>query len=130
MVERSVNLTTGNFSVSAVRTGLPYEAFTALRDSLFITNEQLASVLGIARRTLSKRRHDGHFTASESNAISRVSRLYVGAVNFFGNPDHALTWLKTLQPALEATPLSLLDTDPGAEEVSALLRKLSWGIYP
>jgi putative toxin-antitoxin system antitoxin component (TIGR02293 family) len=116
--------------ITAVREGLPFESFTSLRAALELGTDDLAKLLGIPRRTLTKRRNDGSFTVSESNAISRVARLHRETVAFFGDQVDALRWLKTPLPALDATPLSLLDTDPGADAVSVLLRQLAWGIYP
>ncbi len=121
----------GRGLISAVREGLPFESFTTLRDTLELSTDELAQLLGIPRRTLTKRQKDGIFTRSESNALSRVARIYREAVSFFENEERALRWLKTPLPALDnRTPLSLLDTDPGAEAVSILLRQLAWGIYP
>ena len=117
--------------INAVRNGLPFESFTVLRDALELTTNDLSQLLGIPRRTLTKRQKEGGFTVSESNAVSRVARIYQETVTFFDDEDHALTWLKTSLPALQdRTPLSLLDTDPGADAVSVLLRQLAWGIYP
>ena len=124
--------------ITAVREGLPFEAFTALRETLELSTEHLAQLLGIPRRTLTKRQKEGAFKPSESNAISRVARIYRETVSFFGGGvsgdvgghADALQWLKTPLPALEGTPLSLLDTDPGADAVSVLLKQLAWGLYP
>ncbi len=116
--------------IRAVREGLPFGSFTNLRDALELNTDELAQLLGIPRRTLTKRQRDGLFSSSESNTISRVARVYREATVFFNDETEARTWLKTFSPALDATPLSLLDTDPGAEAVSVLLRQLAWGIYP
>lgn len=116
--------------IRAVREGLPYSSFATLKDALELSTDDLAQLLGIPRRTLTKRQRDGDFSSSESNALSRIARVYREAVTFFGDEVEARTWLKTYLPALESTPVNLLDTDPGAEAVSVLLRQLAWGIYP
>lgn len=116
--------------IRAVREGLPYSSFATLKDALELSTDDLTQLLAIPRRTLTKRQRDGLFSPSESNALSRVARVYREAVAFFGAEAKARTWLKTSLPALGSTPLSLLDTDPGAEAVSVLLRQLAWGIYP
>ena len=119
--------------IAAVREGLPFESFSALREALELSTEELAQLLGIPRRTLTKRQKEGAFKPSESNAISRVARIYRETVSFFGDDEgghaDALQWLKTPLPALGGTPLSLLDTDPGADAVSTLLKQLAWGLY-
>lgn len=116
--------------ISAVREGLPAESFTTLRGVLELSTDDLAQLLGIPRRTLTKRQKEGVFKLSESNAISRVARVYKETLDFFGDEADALRWLKTPLPALASTPLSLLDTDPGADAVSTLLTQLAWGLYP
>lgn len=116
--------------IRAVREGLRYSSFATLKEALELSTDDLTQLLGIPRRTLTKRQRDGLFSPSESNAISRVARVYREAVTFFGDEAEARTWLKTFLPTLGSTPLSLLDTDPGAEAVSVLLRQLAWGIYP
>ena len=116
--------------ISAVRSGLSYESFNALRDTLELSTEDFAQLLGIPRRTLTKRRNEGVFKVSESNAISRVARVYGETLDFFGDEEDALRWLKTPLPALGSAPLSVLDTDPGADAVSTLLTQLAWGLYP
>lgn len=115
--------------ITAVRAGLSFESFTALRDALELSTNDFAHLLGIPRRTLTKRQSEGVFKLSESNAISRVARVYQEALDFLGDEEDALRWLKTPLPALSAAPLSLLDTDPGADAVSTLLTQLAWGIY-
>lgn len=121
---------TSDQQIRAVREGLPYSSFVKLKEALELSNDELAMLLAVPRRTLTKRQQAGSFSPSESNALSRVARVYREATVFFGDETDARTWLKTSLPALAATPLSLLDTDPGAEAVSILLRQLAWGIYP
>ena len=114
----------------AVREGLSFESFVTLRDALGVSTDELAQLLGIPRRTLTKRQSEGVFKLAEGNAISRVARVYKEALDFFGDETDALRWLKTPLPALGSAPLDLLDTDPGADAVSTLLTQLAWGIYP
>ena len=112
-----------------MREGLPYSSFVALKEALKLSTDELAQLLSIPKRTLTKRQQAGNFSLGESNALSRVVRVYREAAAFFDDEADARTWLKTALPALGTTPLSLLDTDPGAEAVSVLLRQLAWGIY-
>jgi putative toxin-antitoxin system antitoxin component (TIGR02293 family) len=120
-----------NELIEAVREGLPFTAFEELRGALELSNEELAVLLNIPRRTVTKRKSDGAFTPTESNAISRVARVFREAGIVFEEPARGRRWLKTPLPALGGSaPLELLDTDPGAQAVSELIRQLAWGIYP
>ncbi len=116
--------------IAAVREGLSFESFVTLREALDVGTDELAQLLGIPRRTLTKRQSEGVFKLAESNAISRVARVYKETLDFFSDEADTLRWLKTPLPALGGAPLSLLDTDPGADAVSTLLTQLAWGIYP
>ncbi len=121
---------TNEEQIRAVREGLPFSSFVTLREALELPTDDLARLLGVPQRTLTKRQQNGLFNVSESNALSRVARVYREAVTFFGDETKARAWLKTPLSALGGTPLGLLDTDPGAEAVSVLLRQLAWGLYP
>jgi putative toxin-antitoxin system antitoxin component (TIGR02293 family) len=50
------------------------------------------------------------------------------AADTFGGRDAATQWLKTPNLALDAaTPLSMLDTEPGAGEVRRILSAINYG---
>ena len=50
------------------------------------------------------------------------------AEDTFGGREAATQWLKTPNLALEdATPLSMLDTEPGASEVRRILFAINYG---
>src|SRR2546426_3920592 len=58
-----------------VRKGLPFEALTALGETLAVDLRSLARVLGIPERTLARRRHDKRLHADESDRLLRVARI-------------------------------------------------------
>jgi len=117
--------------IEAVRGGLPFETFAAVRDALGLSGKELAQLIGIAERTLQTRKHTGRFTPAESDRLLRVARAYARTVEFFGSPEAASAWLKKPAPALhEQTPLSLLDTEVGAQQVITLLNQLEYGVLP
>jgi putative toxin-antitoxin system antitoxin component (TIGR02293 family) len=56
-----------------------------------------------------------------------VSRTF----NLFEDQAAAILWLKTPEIAFDdVTPLSLLDTEVGAQEVLRLLGQLAHGVFP
>jgi transcriptional regulator with XRE-family HTH domain len=64
------------------QTAVRFESFVRLREALNVTTDQLAALLGIPRRTLSKRKQDGTFNLSESNALSLATlKLFVNLQN-------------------------------------------------
>jgi putative toxin-antitoxin system antitoxin component (TIGR02293 family) len=66
--------------------------------------------------------------AAASERVMRVADVARMAEETFGGRDAAARWLRTSNPALAgATPLSLLDTEPGADEVRRILSSIDYG---
>ena len=58
----------------------------------------------------------------------RIADVTRGAEETFGGRDAATQWLKTANLGLAgATPLSMLDTEPGAGEVRRVLSAIDHG---
>lgn len=117
--------------IGAVRRGLPYATFERLQSTLGISAQTLAGLVGLPVRTLNKRKHEGRFSESESDDLVRVARVVSATFGFFNEPAAARAWLGAPETALDGeTPLSLLDTEVGAQEVLALLGRLEHGVFP
>jgi len=117
--------------ISAVRYGLPYEVFPRLQEALGLNAQTLAGLVGIPVRTLNKRKHAGRFTPEESDNLLRIARVGSRVFDFFESREAALGWLKSPEMAFDnVTPLSLLDTEVGAQEVLRLLGQLEHGVFP
>ncbi len=117
--------------IGAVRRGLPYGAFERLQEALGTSAQTLAGLIGLPVRTLNKRKHEGRFSESESDDLVRVARVVGGAFTFFSDRSAARAWLAAPETALDGeTPLSLLDTEVGAQEVLRLLGQLEHGVLP
>ena len=117
--------------IAAVRQGLPFAVFTALQEALGVSAATLAQLTGMPMRTLHRRRREGRFKPDESDNLVRIARVLSRVLEFFDDKAAALHWLKTPASALDdATPLSLLDTEVGAQEVLRLLGQLEHGVFP
>jgi putative toxin-antitoxin system antitoxin component (TIGR02293 family) len=116
--------------VAIVREGLPARVLDALAENLELTRGELAAALGIAERTLARRRKNGIFTAEESAKLLRLARVTRRAAEVFEKSDLALDWLKRPNRTLGgARPLDLLDTDIGAENVLDVLGRVEHGVF-
>lgn len=118
--------------VAKVRKGLPYRAFERLQAGLGLPAAELAEIVGIAPRTLLRRRERGRLDPDESDRLLRVSRVLGKALELFdGDADAARSWLRSPAPALGgAVPLELARSEIGAREVERLADRLEHGIYP
>lgn len=116
--------------VSLIRAGIPSAAADALINSLRITQSELASALAISDRTIARRKKEGTFNSEESAKLVRLARVASRAEEVFEDRDAALDWLRSPNAALAgATPLSLLDTDIGAEGVMDMLGRIEHGVF-
>lgn len=115
--------------VAAIREGLPSDAFDWLQQELELTVRELADVVHIARRTVSRRKKEGQLKPDESERVLRLIRLYQQAATVLGSPDEARAWMQEPNFALgDATPLHFADTEPGARRVEQLLGQIEHGI--
>ncbi len=114
----------------AVRRGLPWAAFEALVSALAMSKADLATMLHIRSRTLSRRKAAGRLEAMESDRIFRLARVLAHAVEVFESVERARDWLESENRSLGGErPLRLLDTDVGAREVDDVLGRIEHGIF-
>ena len=116
--------------VAVIRQGLSSAAVDSLAKTLRVTQSELAVALGIPERTLARRKKEGTLNSEESAKLVRLARVVGRAKEIFEDLDTALDWLKSPNAALSgATPLSLLDTDIGAENVMDTLGRIEHGVF-
>lgn len=63
----------------------------------------------------------------ESNRETRIAMIMAEATAVFGSAERAKQWLNRRHLILGVTPLSMLDTEAGAYEVSAMLATIAAG---
>ena len=117
-------------TLAEIRAGLPASFLDRLKDTLNVTEAELASVVGIPRQTLVRRRLRGVLRRDEGDRAATVARVFDMALSYFdGNRKQALEWLKHPNPALAGeTPLERADTATGAGDVIDLIGRLEHGI--
>lgn len=116
--------------VSVIRQGISSAAVDSLAKTIDVTHSELAAALGIPERTLARRKKEGMLNSEESAKLVRLARVIERAEEVFENLNTSLDWLKSPNAALSgATPLSLLDTDIGAESVMDTLGRIEHGVF-
>ncbi len=116
--------------VARVHQGLPYTAFDRFRKNVQLSIQQLAELVQIPIRTLSRRKARKRLLPDESDRLVRASRVFAEALELFeGDLAGAKRWLATPQQALAGrTPLALAQSEVGAREVEQLIGRLTHGI--
>lgn len=115
--------------VSIIRRGIPSSAVDSLTKFTCMSRTELSAALGIPERTLARRKREGKLNSEESAKIVRLARVIERAEEVFEDFDAAIDWLKSANASLAATPLSLLDTDIGAESVLDTLGRIEHGVF-
>jgi putative toxin-antitoxin system antitoxin component (TIGR02293 family) len=115
-------------AVLAVKKGLAWSEATFLAEKLALTLDELATCLGIPASTFFRRK-GRRFTTNESDHLMRFANLWDVARHTFDSEAGAAKWLKTPQVGLGgAVPLDYAQTEIGAREVEALLKRIEYDI--
>ena len=115
-------------AVLAVKKGLAWSEATFLAEKLALTLDELAGYLDIPSSTFFRRK-GRRFTTNESDHLMRFANLWDLARHTFDNENGAAKWLKTPQVGLGgAIPLQYAQTEIGAREVEALLKRIDYDI--
>ena len=115
---------------TAVREGLPFRSFEHVAEVLDLRSGELADVIGVASRTLARRKRQKVLSAVESDRLVGIARIAALAEATLGSKEHVRGWLRCSNRALGGvTPLSCLDTEPGRRQVEEILHRISYGIY-
>jgi len=112
-----------------LRQGFPYAAFEAFLKVLDFRSRDLAKLLGVASRTLARRKTSKQLSPIESDRLYRVAYITCLATVVLGSLEKARAWLHKGNRALGGdSPVSFLDTEIGVRQVEELLNRINYGI--
>lgn len=119
-----------NELVRRVGEGFPYKVLENFRANAGLSAGEVADLVQINPRTMSRRKREGRLHADESDRVLRLSRVYSRALGLFGGDlDRARRWLSTPKVALGGeTPLDYSRVDVGAQEVVDLVGRIEHGV--
>ena len=111
------------------REGFPLNVLDALQDKAVLTAGEVYGWI-IPRRTLSHRvRLKQRLNAEESNRVARVTRIFALASETLGDAARATRWLhRPLRHFGNHTPMEMLITDVGTNQMETLLLRIAHGI--
>src|SRR5438477_12038964 len=116
--------------IGMIREGIPAAAVESILNVVGLSQSELARALGIPERTLARRKREGVLNSEESSKLLRLARVVSRAQEVFDDRRVAVDWLKAPNAALRGhAPLSLLDTDIGAESVLDTLGRVEHGVF-
>jgi putative toxin-antitoxin system antitoxin component (TIGR02293 family) len=119
-----------------IAAGIPARAIVRIKQVTGLSEQQMAEVVGISRRTLSRRIQQAttdsstRLTAAQSDRLYRLARIVARAVEVFGDESEAKQWLNEPKLALNGrSPLEVVSTEPGVEQVDIMLGRIEHGIF-
>ena len=114
-----------------VEAGVSFKCLERLQRMLALPVGEVATLLQIPPRTLTRRKSEGRLQPDESDRLLRASRLFQLATELFeGDTDMARSWFSAPKKALGGkTPLEFVRTEVGAREVENLIGRLEHGVY-
>jgi len=113
-----------------VRKGLPYRAMERVAKELDLSVDETAEAIGLARRTMARRKTAKLLDASESERVVRLARALTRAADVLGSREKARSWIRKPNRALNGEPpLAMLDTDIGTQAVDDVLTRIEHGVF-
>ncbi len=112
--------------IKGIRAGIPASHLRGLAETLNIPQSTVFRLVGLspsaARRLIALNRN---LTPTASERLLNIGTIEKHAVAVFGTTDLAHAWLLTSNIALgDVSPLSLLDTGLGTQEVARILNAI------
>jgi putative toxin-antitoxin system antitoxin component (TIGR02293 family) len=116
--------------ITAVRRGLRTSTIQAVSDQLDSSPAAVLPTLRIARRTMERRKASGRLLPQESERVYRLAKILAFAESVLGSKEKARHWLNAPNRALgSVSPLSLLETEAGVDEVTNILGRIEYGVF-
>mgnify|MGYP001083853395 CR=1 FL=1 len=117
--------------INLIRKGLPYSALAYFIKTSGLNQQELASILQVSTRTVQRFNPQQNLSPQVSEKLLALNDLYQQAHEALGGQGPSITaWLRQPAKALgNLTPLNLLDTFDGLQEVKNVLGRLEWGVY-
>jgi len=115
--------------ISRLREGLPFASMERVQ-KFTGDPERVLKVVGMSNRTFLRRKKDQQpLDTVTSDRLYRLAKIEAQAIETFGDASTAMDWLKSPNRALGDKPLSLLDTEAGADQVLRVLGRIEHGVY-
>ena len=115
--------------IEAIKEGVTKEQLENLKDKAELDYDTLARILNVAKATLHNKKGKARFDQYISERIFLVADLYSFGYEIFGNRVKFNNWMKSEIRALAyITPLSLIDTLYGIEEVKNAIGRIAYGV--
>jgi len=116
--------------IEAIKKGISKEELESLKEQSSLDYETLSTILNVTKATLHNKKGKEKFDQYISERIFLLADLYSYGYEVFGDRQKFNDWMKSEIRSLGyTTPLSLLDTLYGIEEVKNVIGRIAYGVY-
>lgn len=114
--------------IEMIRAGVAVTLLVGAGQYYGIPQTRLSRLLGVSDATITRKiKAGGKLSPQETERLARIAAVEAEAEDVFDSPDLAKRWMLQPNLALGEPPLSLLDTDAGADEVRKVLASIAYG---
>lgn len=114
--------------IEMIRGGVKVTLLVGAGQYYGISQTKISKLLGVSDATITRKiKSGGKLGPMESERLARIALIEAEAEEVFTSPDLAKRWMLESNLALGEPPLSLLDTDTGADEVRKVLAAIAYG---
>ncbi len=116
----------GSYNLNSIKSSTVKEAIT----NYGISRAEMASLLGISEKTFYNMMRSAKLDKNQGDRFIFINKiLEEGRITFRGNSNFK-DWLKSEQPTLGGfTPIDMMSTINGAQEVQAAIVRIKHGIF-
>ncbi|MCI2811079.1 antitoxin Xre/MbcA/ParS toxin-binding domain-containing protein [Eoetvoesiella caeni] len=115
--------------IRLMREGLPFSCMDAFCDRLGLSLPQLIDEVGVSSVAIGASRQSGKLTKEQSIRLLRMARVVEYGCEVFESVAATRDWLRAPNISLgDVPPMSLLDTEFGAELVRRAIRNIEYGL--
>lgn len=114
-----------------IRRGLPPRSLESLARQMDMPTLVTAEMIGLVRRTVARRMQGRKpLDPEQSERLVRLARALAQATAILGSREKARRWLQKPNRALGGeSPITMLDTDVGAQAVLDELGRIDYGVF-
>ncbi|OQP63624.1 type II RES/Xre toxin-antitoxin system antitoxin [Niastella populi] len=121
---------TSHYKIGIIKNGITKNQLEAIKSETDFDYHTLSGLLSVSRTTLIKKKGDERFDQPTSERIMILAEFISYGREVFESRERFNTWIKQPSMALgNKTPLELLDTVYGIEEVKKELSRIEYGVY-
>lgn len=122
--------TSATTKIAIIKVGLSKNDLINIKDEAELDYDDLTNILSVSRATLINKKGNQKFDQPTSERIMLLADVIDYGRTVFGDADVFNEWMKTPSEALgNITPLSMMDTIYGIEEIKKELERIAYGVY-